>query len=76
LAVGALFMLRRRPDYDPSFRVPLYPVVPMVFILATVYLLANSIIDPTSRWGTIGVLGAILAGIPVYYLTVGRTKRP
>jgi amino acid transporter len=75
LAVGSLFMLRRRADYDPSFRVPLYPVVPLVFILATVYLLANSIIDPTSRWGTIGVLGAILAGIPVYYLTVGRARK-
>jgi amino acid transporter len=74
LAVGSIFMLRRRADYDPPFRVPLYPIVPAVFILATIYLLVNAIIDPTSRWGTVGVLATILAGIPVFYLTVGRRK--
>ena len=72
LSVASIFVLRRRPDYDPPFRVPLYPIVPLVFILATLYLLVNAIIDPVSRWGTIGVLVTILAGIPVYYLTVGR----
>jgi amino acid transporter len=75
LAVAAVFTLRRRPDYDPPFRVPGYPVVPAIFILATIFLLANAIIDPSSRWGTLGVLGAILVGIPVYYVTVGRRVR-
>ena len=42
---------------------------------ATLFLLGNAIIDPTSRWGTLAVLGAILVGIPVYYLTVGRRER-
>ena len=32
--------------------------------------------DPSSRWKTLGVLGGILAGIPVYYLTVGRRGNP
>jgi amino acid transporter len=72
LAVAAIFVLRRRPDYDPPFRVPLYPVVPALFILATLFLLGNAIIDPSSRWPTVAVLGIILLGIPVYYLTVGR----
>jgi amino acid transporter len=74
LAVGSIFMLRRRADYDPPFRVPLYPIVPAVFMLATIYLLANAIIDPESRQGTLWVLGAIVAGIPVYYLTVGKRR--
>jgi amino acid transporter len=72
LAVASIFVLRKRPDYDPPFRAPLYPIVPALFILATLFLLGNAIIDPTSRWGTLAVLGAILVGIPVYYLTVGR----
>ena len=72
LAVAALFVFRRRPDYNPTFRVPLYPVVPALFILSTVMLLANAIIDPSSRWQTLGVIGGILAGIPVYYMTVAR----
>ena len=72
LAVASIFVLRRRPDYKPPFRVPGYPVVPAVFIVATILLLGNAIIDPSSRVATLGVLGVILIGIPVFRLT--RTR--
>ena len=72
LAVASVFAFRRRADYDPPFRVPLYPLVPALFILSTVMLLGNAVIDPSSRWATLGVLGGILLGVPVYYMTVGR----
>ena len=72
LAVASVFVFRSRPGYDPSYRVPLYPLVPALFIVSTIMLLGNAIIDPSSRWATLGVLGGIVAGIPVYYLTVGR----
>ena len=72
LAVAAVFQLRKRADYDPSFRVPGYPIVPLLFVLSTAFLLVNAIIDPSSRVATLGVIGGILVGIPVYYLTVGR----
>src|SRR5687768_50489 len=72
LAVASVFVFRKGEGYDPPFRVPLYPLVPAIFILSTIFLLSNAIIDPSSRWQTIGVLGGILAGIPVYYITVGR----
>jgi basic amino acid/polyamine antiporter, APA family len=75
LAVAAVFVLRRRAGYTPPFRTPGYPVVPALFIVATLFLLGNAILDPTSRWGTLAVLGIILVGIPVFYLTVGRTPR-
>jgi amino acid transporter len=74
LSVASIFVLRRRADYNPPFRVPLYPVVPALFVIATASLLVNAIMDPGTRWSTIAVLGAVLVGIPVYYLTVGRTK--
>lgn len=72
LAVAAIFRLRGRPEYRPSFRVPLYPVVPLLFVVSVIYLLANGFINPASRWMTISVFGVLLAGVPVYYLTVGR----
>ena len=75
LGVASVFVLRRRAGYEPPFRVPGYPVVPMLFILSTIYLLANALIDPASRWPTAAVLGTILVGIPVYYTTVGRRGR-
>ena len=72
LGVASVYVLRRRANYDPPFRTPGYPVVPALFVLATIYLLANAIIDPSSRWATLAVMGVTLLGIPVYYLTVGR----
>ena len=74
LAVASIFVLRKRMDYDPPFRTPLYPVVPALFILATLFLLGNAILDPTSRWPTLAVLGVIVLGVPVYYFTVGRSR--
>lgn len=74
LAVASVFVFRKRPGYNPPFRVPLYPLVPALFIISTIMLLGNAVIDPSSRWATLGVLGGIVAGIPVFYLTVGRRR--
>jgi len=76
LGVAAIFVFRRRPGYAPAFRTPGYPVVPILFILATVYLLVNAVIDPSTRWPTIAVFGVIALGIPVYYATVGKRVAP
>jgi amino acid transporter len=73
LAVGAVFILRRRADYHPPFRVPGYPVVPAIFIVATILLLGNAILDPASRVATLAVMGVILLGIPIFFLT--KTRR-
>lgn len=75
LGVAAVFTLRRRADYDPPFRVPLYPVVPALFLLSTVYLLTNALVDPVGRWWTIGIFAVIGLGVPVYYLTVGKRAK-
>lgn len=74
LAVASIFRLRGRPEYQPSFKVPFYPVVPALFMFAVLYLLGNALIQESSRWQTVGVLGVCLTGIPVYYLTVGRNR--
>jgi amino acid transporter len=74
LAVAAIFVFRGRAGYQPPFRVPGYPAVPAVFIVATILLLGNAIIDPSSRVPTLGVLGVILLGIPVYYVTRSRVE--
>lgn len=75
LAVAAVFPLRKKAGYDPPFRVPGYPVVPGLFILATGFLLINAIVDPNSRWGTIAVLAITLLGVPVYYFSFDKNTR-
>ncbi len=72
LGIAAVYRLRRRPGYAPAFRTPGYPVVPALFILSTAYLLINALITPSSRVSTLVIFAVILAGLPVYRLTVGR----
>jgi hypothetical protein len=55
--------------------VPGYPVVPAIFIVATLLLLGNALIDPTSRNPTLAVLVIILIGIPVFYFSRSRNRR-
>jgi len=78
LGVASIFVFRRRSaaEYSPPYRAKFYPVAPILFVLATVYLLANALIDESSRWPTLAIFGVILAGIPVYYFTVGRPSAP
>ena len=77
LGVASIFVFRRRPttEYQPPFRAPLYPIAPILFVVAALYLLVNALIDPSSRWPTLAIFAVILAGIPVYYLSVGRGAR-
>jgi APA family basic amino acid/polyamine antiporter len=70
LMAAALFVLRRRPRYSPAYRTWGYPVVPIVFIVSSAVIVINQILsDP--RESAIG-LALVAAGIPVYYLSIGR----
>jgi amino acid transporter len=74
LSVAAIYPLRRRANYQPSFRAPGYPIVPMIFILATVFILGAAVLDPSSRIPTLGVFAVILLGIPVYRVFMVRSQ--
>ncbi len=67
LAVAAVFPLRRRSAYRPSFRLPGYPVVPVRLRAHRGGRRGSAIVDPVSRWPTLAVIGVVLAGIPVFY---------
>ena len=72
LAVASVFSLRRRAAYAPPFRTWGYPVTPILFMAATLYLLINTLADPAARLPATVVFIVILAGIPVYW---GVAKR-
>lgn len=73
LAVGAVFILRRRlPDVERPYRTFGYPFVPLVFLGATVLMLLNSLVRNT--WPTVLNFGIILLGIPVYYVWNARRQ--
>jgi APA family basic amino acid/polyamine antiporter len=65
LGVAAVFVLRRRrPEVERPYRVLGYPIVPALFLLASVYLLANyALSEPRIFfWDVVVILG----GIPLF----------
>ncbi|MBV9344472.1 MAG: amino acid permease [Gammaproteobacteria bacterium] len=67
LAVAAVFVLRRRrPELARPYRVSGYPLVPAVFLLASLYMVVNALLSDAAKTGL--TLLIILAGIPVYWL--------
>ncbi len=67
MAVG-LVLLRRRPDYVPRFRVPGHPLIPIVFVVSSLYIVFDQIIAHPGE--SLTGLGLVAIGWPVYYFTV------
>lgn len=64
----SVFVLRRKyPDAERPFRVPLYPLTPIVFCLTCLYLLYSSLTyalqDENKRWGGLVGIGVLLFGV-------------
>ncbi len=72
LGVAAIFPLRKRADYHPAVRAIGYPVAPVVFVLAILYLLGSALADPTARTPTLAVFAVIFAGV-FFYWHIART---
>src|SRR5437773_378947 len=71
LAAAAVFVLRRRrPDLPRSVRVLGYPVVPLLFVLATFLILGNALWAHPRETGFAFLI--ILLGVPVYSWWIRR----
>jgi len=78
LMAAGIFLLRRRPDYRPVYRVWGYPWAPIVFVVASATIVINRLVsEPIDS--AIG-LGIVALGVPVFYLSSGasafRRDRP
>jgi APA family basic amino acid/polyamine antiporter len=65
LMAAGLFVLRRRPDYQPEYRAWGYPIVPAVFIVVSLAIVINQFVSAPAD-ASIG-LGFVALGVPVYY---------
>src|SRR6266704_2594806 len=65
LAVAGVFVLRRtRPQLERPYRTWGYPFVPLVFLVAALFLLGNYLVRETASFAV--DIGIILTGVPVY----------
>jgi APA family basic amino acid/polyamine antiporter len=74
----ALFVLRARESQQARpFRVPLYPVVPLAYLAASLYMLYQSVVYALAMWGPESwlTLGLLALGLP-YWVVAGRDASP
>jgi APA family basic amino acid/polyamine antiporter len=65
MAIG-LFLLRRRADLAREYSTWGYPVLPILFIIASFAIVLNQLVTNTQE-SVVG-LSFVLAGLPIYYL--------
>ncbi|MEU8682825.1 amino acid permease [Streptomyces sp. NPDC048611] len=63
VAVGVVLLRRSRPDLPRSFRTPLVPLVPVLSVAASVWLMLNL---PAETWVRFGIW--MVAGFAIYFL--------
>jgi len=71
LMAAGLFRLRPREGYRPAYRVWGYPVVPIIFILSSAYIVGNQIVAEPAQ--SLTGLAFVAAGLPVYWLFVRKS---
>jgi APA family basic amino acid/polyamine antiporter len=74
LTVAAVFVLRhRRPDLPRPYRTAGYPLVPAVFLVGTVAMMINALLERPDAT----LLGAaiVAAGVPVYFAWRSASRR-
>jgi amino acid transporter len=77
LTAASLIVLRiRDPHAERPFRVPLYPVTPILFCGVCGYMLysgiAYAVSQPYAGWGTFAGLGVLLLGTPLMLVARAR----
>ena len=66
----SIFLLRRRSDYQPTFRVPFYPLPPVLYLLSCVFIMTMSFISDWEQAAK--AVAVVLIGAPIYWAAASR----
>jgi amino acid transporter len=61
---GVLILRRTRPDLARPYRTPGYPLVPLIFIVGTLWVVASALLAQPAT--TLAGAGLTLLGVPIY----------
>ena len=74
LTFGTIFVLRKKKDYNPSYRLPLGPVMPLIAMFMTGTLIVSTFVwAPVA--GLVCAVVAVVTGLPVYYMWERQNKK-
>ncbi len=65
MLAGGLWLLRRRADVERTYSAWGYPVLPLVFIIMSMAIVANQVV--TNTRDAVTGLSLVLVGLPIYY---------
>ena len=77
LAAATIFVYRKRiPASELTYRVPGYPWTPLLFIIAALVLVVNTLVNnlQTAPGRTLMALGVIALGLPAYFIWRSRAR--
>jgi APA family basic amino acid/polyamine antiporter len=70
VAIGVVVLRRTRPDLERAYRTPAVPLVPILAVLASLWLMLNL---PAQTWARFGIW--MIVGIVVYFAYGRRHSR-
>jgi APA family basic amino acid/polyamine antiporter len=71
--IGLIYLRCKKPDLNRPFRVPLYPIVPMIYIVLTLGMMVAGFLAWTrTSWFALLV---VVMGIPIFYIWRWIAKR-
>jgi len=74
LAVASIYVLRRKlPDVPRPYRMWGYPIVPALYLGATIYLMINTLLATPGR--ALAGIGIVALGLPVYFYYARRLPK-
>lgn len=75
LTVASVFPLRRRAGLTHPYKMPLYPLPPLAFLILTAATIGYALVEEKSRVPGLLSLATLLAGIPLSQLITHRRAR-
>ena len=66
--IAVMKLRKTRPDAERSYKVPLYPVIPLIAIISGIYVIVNQLFmsGATATMMSVGSIVVTLIGLPVY----------
>ncbi len=77
---GMMYLRYTRPDIPRPYRVPLFPVIPLVYIVLTAVIMATTFVLTTfynteNKYSSLFAIGAVVVGVMVYFIWRSLQKR-
>jgi basic amino acid/polyamine antiporter, APA family len=64
--IGLIYMRKKYPERARPYKVPLYPIVPLMYITLTIAMMAAALMNWTKT--SLFAMGVVVLGIPVYFI--------